>query len=95
MSRVSISKSYAVLIGLESYAKARSKIKHVEGRVVGGGEKIFRPEEVRRREEAGRDKRRSVGLEREREGVEEEEREKEKEKEKEDGWVGRLRRLVL
>jgi hypothetical protein len=64
MSRVSISRSYAVLVGLEAYVRTRRKIKHgvekVEEEVVG----IIHPEEKKRREEERRDKSKSAARER-------------------------------
>lgn len=65
MSRVSISKSYAVLLGLESYLgtkkRAKSSVKHLERQF----EKVLRPHEARKREEADQDKSESARKERE------------------------------
>ncbi|KFY82345.1 hypothetical protein V500_10605, partial [Pseudogymnoascus sp. VKM F-4518 (FW-2643)] len=75
MSHVSISRSYAVLVGLEAYVKTRRRGKMVLGKLVHGRDKILSPEEVRRREEEERDKsesaereRRVLELQREEEG---------------------------
>lgn len=63
MSHVSISRSYAVLVGLEAYVKTRRRGKRVLGKLVYGRDKILSPEEVRRREEE-RDKSESAERER-------------------------------
>ncbi|KAK2072921.1 hypothetical protein P8C59_007245 [Phyllachora maydis] len=52
MSRVSISKSYAVLVGLEAYVKTRSKGKELAAKLGRHKDKLPDPEEVRRREGA-------------------------------------------
>ena len=64
MSRVSISRSYAVLVGLEAYTKTRKKIKKGAHHVEVKTEKIMHPEEARKREEAQRDKSKSAEKER-------------------------------
>lgn len=61
MSRVSISRSYAVLVGLEGYLGAKRNIKKGEQRI----KDMLHPEEARRREEAERDKSKSAQRERE------------------------------
>ncbi|GAB7341510.1 hypothetical protein MBLNU457_7730t1 [Dothideomycetes sp. NU457] len=74
MSRVSISRSYAILVGLETYVGAKKKA----GK---GGQKvkdIAKPEEARKREEESKDK--SKSAQREREILEMQAREQEKEK---------------
>ena len=48
MSRVSISRSYAVLVGLEGYLGAKRNVKKGEQRI----KDIIHPEEARQREEA-------------------------------------------
>ncbi|KAF7554108.1 hypothetical protein G7046_g6914 [Stylonectria norvegica] len=63
-SRVSISKSYAVLVGLETYMKTRSKGKQMVGKLVHRRDRILAPEELRRREEAEKDKSQSAEKER-------------------------------
>lgn len=65
MSRVSISKSYAVLVGLEAYLKTRRKGKDLAGKLVHGKDKIVAPEEAKRKEEEARDKSESAARERE------------------------------
>ncbi|KAF5668566.1 hypothetical protein FHETE_5257 [Fusarium heterosporum] len=65
MSHVSISKSYVVLIGLESYMKTKRKGKDLAQRVGHRKDKIVAPEEAARREEEARDKSESAAKERE------------------------------
>ena len=65
MSRVSISKSYAVLLGLEGYMKTK---KSVRGGIVAlehEAEKIIHPEQARAREEKAKDNSQSARKERE------------------------------
>jgi hypothetical protein len=64
MSRVSISRSYAILVGLEIYARTRKKLKRGIHHVDEEKEKILRPEETKRREEAQKDKSESAEKER-------------------------------
>lgn len=64
MSRVSISRSYAVLVGLEAYVKTRKKIKHGVEHVADAENKILHPEEHKKKEEAAKDKSRSAEKER-------------------------------
>ena len=52
MSHVSISRSYAVLVGLEGYLGAKRAVKRGEQRV----KDALNPEEAKRREEEQRDK---------------------------------------
>ncbi|KAI9719990.1 MAG: hypothetical protein M1812_003115 [Candelaria pacifica] len=79
MSRVSISKSYTILIGLEGYSKTRKKIKRVKGEMKGKKDKTLHPEEVARIEEEKRDKTESAQKERQTlEKIEEDQRETEK-----------------
>jgi hypothetical protein len=56
MSHVSISKSYAVLVGLEMYLKTRRKGKKFVQKVAHRKDKLIDPDEVRRREVADMDK---------------------------------------
>ncbi|KAK4191746.1 hypothetical protein QBC35DRAFT_512233 [Podospora australis] len=92
MSHVSISKSYAVLVGLETYVKIRKKGKDVVGKVAHRKEKIVRPEETRLKEEEQRDK--SESAKREEEVLKEEGREQEENKvsvqvkQKLEDWTG-------
>lgn len=77
MGRVSISKSYAVLVGLEAYVKTRAKGREALRRATRRKERLLDPEQARRRDEAERDKSHSAALERrtvEREAEEEERR---------------------
>ncbi|KAM5355198.1 hypothetical protein ACJ41O_001844 [Fusarium nematophilum] len=75
MSHVSISKSYAVLVGLEAYVKTRRKGKDLAQRLGHRRDKIIAPEEAATREEEARDKSESAAREREVLEQEEEERE--------------------
>lgn len=74
MSHVSISKSYAVLVGLEAYVKTKTKGKEAMQKLTKQKQKILDPEEAKRREEEERDKSQSAAKERK---VLEKEREKE------------------
>ena len=60
MSRVSISRSYAVLVGLEAYAKTRKKIKHGLHHASKNKDRVLHPEEAKKREEATKDKSKSA-----------------------------------
>jgi hypothetical protein len=64
MSHVSISRSYAVLVGLETYTKARKQVKKAEASVVHQKDKLLNPEQVQMEEEAKRDKSESAEKER-------------------------------
>ncbi|KAK2600039.1 hypothetical protein QQS21_005203 [Conoideocrella luteorostrata] len=64
MSHVSISKSYTILVGLETYLKTRRKGKELMGKLVRGKDKVFAPEEVKKRDEAEIDKSESAAKER-------------------------------
>ena len=83
MSRCSISRSYAVLLGLEGYLEAKKHVKKVEQRM----RDVVNPEEKRKREESERDGSKSAA--RERQVLEEQER-----REREKGLRSRLRRVV-
>ncbi|OHE92020.1 IQ calmodulin-binding domain-containing protein [Colletotrichum orchidophilum] len=63
-SHVSISKSYAVLVGLEVYLKSRQKGKKALEKMTHKKEKIMEPEEFRKREEEAKDKSESAAKER-------------------------------
>ena len=65
MSRVSISQSYAVLIGLEGYTKTRRKLKAAESGIGHQRDKVFNPNKVREEEEADIDTSQSAKRERE------------------------------
>jgi hypothetical protein len=64
MSHVSISRSYAVLVGLEAYVKTRRKGKKLVQKLIHHRDKILSPEEVAKREEEERDKSQSAEKER-------------------------------
>jgi hypothetical protein len=64
MSRVSISRSYAVLVGLEAYVKTRRKIKHGVGHVKDAEIKVMHPEDHKRKIEEQKDKSKSAEKER-------------------------------
>lgn len=64
MSRVSISRSYAVLVGLEAYVKTRRKVKHGIGHVKEAETKVIHPEEHQRKVEEEKDKSESAEKER-------------------------------
>jgi len=78
MSRVSISRSYAVLVGLEAYVKTRKKIKHGVEHVKEAEEKVVHPEEHERKREAQMDMSQSAQRERQLLAEEAERRETEK-----------------
>lgn len=61
MSRVSISRAYAVLVGLEGYLGAKRSLKQGEQKI----KDVINPEEARQREEAKKDKSKSAQKERE------------------------------
>ncbi|KAI9668854.1 MAG: hypothetical protein M1831_000924 [Alyxoria varia] len=84
MSRVSISKSYAVLLGLEGYMKSKQKIKRAEENVEQWAEGLVKPEEVKKKKALeSMEGSRSTRLMRDAERREEERRRKE-------GWRGWL-----
>jgi hypothetical protein len=64
MSHVSISRSYAVLVGLEAYVKTRRKVKHGVQHASNAETKIVHPEEYKRRKEEEQDKSESAEKER-------------------------------
>lgn len=74
MSRVSISKSYIVLSGLEMYVSGMKKGKAIVNSLINGGDKLFHPHAAERKTEAELDQSQSAKRERE---VLAEEREKE------------------
>jgi hypothetical protein len=63
MSHVSISRSYAVLVGLEAYVKTRRRGKKLVQKLIHGRDKLISPEEVAKREEEERDKSESAAIE--------------------------------
>jgi hypothetical protein len=64
MSRVSISKSYAVLVGMESYTRTKRNVKAIEHTLGYKKDKLLHPEKVREREEQEKDKTESAEKER-------------------------------
>jgi hypothetical protein len=64
MSRVSISRSYAVLVGLEAYVKTRRKFKHGVTHVKEVETRVVHPEEHKRMKEEQKDKSKSAERER-------------------------------
>lgn len=64
MSRVSISRSYAVLVGLEAYVKTRRKVKKGIHHAKNAEEKVMRPEEHEKKKEEEKDKSKSAEKER-------------------------------
>lgn len=65
MSRVSISRSYAILVGLESYVKTRRKLKKGQRALTHEFDKMARPEKVKAEQEAEKDHSQSAQKERE------------------------------
>jgi hypothetical protein len=65
MSHVSISRSYAILLGLEAYVKTRKKIKRGIEHLHHGKQKVVRPEDYKKMKEAQWDKSKSAEKERE------------------------------
>jgi hypothetical protein len=63
MSHVSISRSYAVLVGLEAYVKSRRRGKKFVQKMIHGRDKLLSPEELAKREEEERDKSQSAATE--------------------------------
>ncbi|KAK4980972.1 hypothetical protein LTR66_010260 [Elasticomyces elasticus] len=64
MSRVSISRSYAVIVGLESYIGAKKSVKHGGQKIKDLKDGLLHPEELKMREEKARDTSRSAEKER-------------------------------
>ena len=65
MSRVSISKSYAVLLGLEAYLGGKTRVHKAEKGIKEGVERIVHPAEAKARREAAKDLSQSARLEEE------------------------------
>ena len=84
MSRVSITKSYAVLWGMESYTRTKRKMKGIESSLEHDKDKILHPEKVRQQNELQQDKSQSAEKERrylENQRIEEEQKRLGKDKE--------------
>lgn len=64
MSRVSISRSYAILVGLETYVKTRRKAKSGAHHARNAEAKLMRPEEYQKQKEAQKDNSKSAEQER-------------------------------
>ena len=64
MSHVSISRSYALLVGLEAYIKTQKRSKKIVQRLIHGRDKSLSPDDVGFRQEEELDKSESVGRER-------------------------------
>jgi hypothetical protein len=87
MSRVSISRSYAVLVGLEAYVKTRKKLKHGVQHVKEAETKVVHPEEHQRKIEEQKDKSKSAEKERQ---ILAHKAEKEEAEKKEQSWRRRM-----
>jgi hypothetical protein len=85
MSHVSISKSYAVLVGLEAYVKTRRKFKHAGQKAEYKKAKATSPERVAREEEEAKDM--SASAQKEREVLA-----REAERDEREGLLGRMKR---
>ncbi|KAL9079885.1 MAG: hypothetical protein Q9157_001287 [Trypethelium eluteriae] len=88
MSHVSISRSYAILVGLEAYVKTRKKVKHGVSKIEEKKEEVLHPEEVAKQREKERDKTKSAEKERK---VLEEKRKKDEEEKRKRSWSVRLK----
>jgi hypothetical protein len=86
MSHVHISRSYAILVGLETYVKTRKKIKNAVDYTLHGKDKVVHPEEAKKLKEEAIDK--SNSAQREREVVEQE---KVQEKQRRDSFSEQLK----
>ena len=65
MSHLNISRSYAVLVGIEGYTKSRKKIKKAEAEIVHRKNLILDPEKAKEEEEKKLDQSKSAARERE------------------------------
>lgn len=93
MSHVSISKSYAVLVGLEMYMKSRQKGKDLMKKMTHKKDKVLHPEEVEKRIEEERDK--SESAEKERRFLEKEAEEEDKRREENRAAVRVMQKLGM
>lgn len=64
VSHMTVSKSYAVLLGLEAYTATRNKSKSIIGKLVHHKDKALHPDEVKKREEEAKDTSESAEKER-------------------------------
>jgi hypothetical protein len=92
-SHVSISKSYAVLVGLEVYVKTRQKGKDALRRMTRRKDRILAPEEARRRDEEKKDKSKSAA--KERQVLEEQRRKEEQERDENRAALKLMEKLHL
>jgi hypothetical protein len=87
MSHVSISRSYAVLVGLEAYVKTRRKVKNGAEHVKNAETRIMHPEEYEKMKEEKIDKSKSAEKERQ---ILAQTAEKEEAQRKERSWKHRM-----
>lgn len=87
MSRVSISRSYAVLVGLEAYVKTRRKVKKGVGAVKDAETKVVHPEAYEKKLEEQKDNSKSAQRERQ---LLADQAEKEEAERKEKSWKRRI-----
>lgn len=87
MSRVSISRSYAVLVGLEAYVKTRRKVKKGVGAVKDAETKVVHPEVYEKKIEEQKDNSKSAQRERQ---LLADQAEKEEVERKEKSWKRRI-----
>ena len=64
MSRISIPKSYAVLVGLESYTRTKRKVKGIGNSLEHKKDQVLHPERVKQQDEQQKDKSKSAEKER-------------------------------
>lgn len=64
MSRLSISRSYAVLVGMESYTRTKGKEGQIESSLKHEKDKVLHPEKVKEQNERQKDKSQSAEKER-------------------------------
>lgn len=91
MSRVSISRSYAVLVGLEAYVKTRRKVKKSVGAVKDVETKVVHPEVYEKKLEEQKDNSKSAQRERQ---LLADQAEKEEAERKEKSWKRRIWRKI-
>lgn len=87
MSRVSISRSYAVLVGLEAYVKTRRKVKKSVGAVKDVETKVVHPEVYEKKIEEQKDNSKSAQRERQ---LLSDQAEKEEAERKDKSWTRRI-----
>jgi hypothetical protein len=62
MSHVSISRSYAILVGLEAYVRSRKRARKLIQKLMHGHDKMLSPEDLAKREEEAERERRFLDL---------------------------------